>query len=443
MSLVTNWFKKLNNFEIVYLTFLLVSQFYYFYRWAFSYGSNFSPPSYSLTPNYLQYAKYLIALVFLVWLVTYLFRRFSITKIILKLSEQKFWLIVIIFIAYQSLSLLKFGLNITSFGVSNSLKMLFVIPFILFIPFIWADKKPFDLLKVFLVISVVYHAFYELIILIAYFFFHRLPGLAFSNLLPRFGGGWDDPNSFAAFMLLPILVLFVLPLPKNGWAKLAFFVILIILSLLFLSAYSVTGFIGLIGSLVVLLVCRKLNFYKTAVLILGVIFFFSLLYSTHYLSLLYEAKFYSSAGHLAAPIAVHTLAPSLINQISDFVIGPFSQARFHENIYLQMFLNYGLIGLVLFVAIQLTTIYRAFTGWLFTAKNDTETKNFFLISFIYLGTFAVMNIGIPLFQVFPVNLFVWVLIGLVWVLPTGDFERDKSSLFNKSGKIVRTFLKGQ
>src|SRR5690348_3852039 len=139
-----NKFKSLDLTEKVFLVFLLVSQVYYFFRYAFRIGSNFSPPGYILTPNALQYTKYLIAAVFFLALAFLVIKKFGIGEVLNKLKSQKFWILVAVFLVYLGVSLLKFGLSPTSFAITQYAKMLFVIPFVFLIPFVIRKEKWID-----------------------------------------------------------------------------------------------------------------------------------------------------------------------------------------------------------------------------------------------------------------------------------------------------------
>lgn len=404
-------FKSLDLTEKIFLAFLLLSQVFYFYRYAFRIGSSFSPPGYILTPNFLQFAKYPIAALFFLVLSYLVIKKFSISEILKKLNSQKFWLLLIIFLVYIGLSLLKFGISPSSFAITQYTKMLFVIPFVFLVPFAVRKEKWFDLATVFLALSIAYHIIYELIQLLLFAATGRLPGIAFSNLLPRYGAGWDDPNGFAAFAVLLITIWIVLkPLQSKVYDK----TVLVSLVALDLLTYSTTGLIGLVIALGLLFVLRILSFGKSLFVGAIVAIFVIIHFLKDYVHLILQAKQYSYVeGHAisaAHPVVTNT---SFLDRLAP-LLGGFGTPLFHENTYYQFYLNFGAVGLLLFVLVIATTILAAFRGYLKNRKKSSLERSVFLISFVYLLSFSMMSVALPLLEVYPINLFTWVVTGLVW-----------------------------
>lgn len=418
--------KTLNTLEKIFLTFLVFAQIFYSYRYIFRYGSPISPKGYVETPQIFQYGKFVLAFIFFVILSSYVLKKIDFKEIIKRYSSQKIWILILLFFFYITASLLKFGFSLDSFGFTQSLKMIFVIPFVFFIPFMWKDKNPFDFLKIFLVFSVVYHLIYNFLMIGMFYFFGRLPGLGFSDILGRFGGGWDDPNSFAAFIVLLIITLVVFDFNNKRLKKRLSFLYIFLLALLTISllyTFSTTSLVGLVLSLAILLFLKRDTFKRIGVVFITTATFSLIFYALNYFNLIYNAKLASSKVHLAV-VPSPAQNPGSFEAVINFIFGSSGPAGFNENIYLQLFKNFGITAVFLFLIILGLTAYKSFKGW----KNSLgeEKKNFFLVSFVYLMVFSFMNLGIPFFQSFPLNLFVWIMIGLVWIFPGGNYVKNES-----------------
>jgi len=416
--------KNLTSLEKVFLIFLGLSEIYYFYRYIFRFSSSISPIGYILTPFWLQLGKFVLVFVFFVIMAIFILSKFKWSEIVKQFSKKIFWFPVLLFVLYFALSLLKFTNHWDNYGFTQSLKMLFVIPVLFFIPFIWKDKSPFSFLKIFLVFSIVYNLLYNFIMIGLFYSIGRLPGLAFSDILGRFGGGWDDPNGFAAFIVLLIAVLLVIRSDKLKGKFYWYYAIL--LSLLIISliyTFSVTGLVGLFVVIVLFFFFKKLSWKKfLPIPIIGILFTI-IFYYLNYFFLIYYGKLGSSAGHLNIT-SVQTANLSIIGIIGKVIFGSTTNIVFLENFYIQFFNNFGLVGVTLLAFILGLTTFRAFKGYSKTERDkEPQKKIIFLISGVYLVAFVIMNAVIPIFQDFPMNLFVWVLIGIVWILQIKDYDK--------------------
>ena len=416
--------KKVNLLEGLFLTFLLVSQSFYFYRYILRYGSGISPSGYQLTPFIFQVSKFVIAVVFLLVMLGTLLKYFSLKKVLDAFSRKIIWWLIFLFLAYVTISLLKFGIRPDSFGISQTAKMVFVIPFVFFIPFVFSKETLFKLLKIFFVFSLVYHILYETVTIALFWFFGRLPGLAFADKLPRFGGGWDDPNTFGAFLVLIIISLIVYESEKASNKRgVVFSVLLAILFFFLLYTYSITALLGLGLSILILLLLRKISIRNIFVMFFSGLFFSFYNFYFKYIDILINVKKGSVTVHLAetGKQALDQDA-TLLAATVQAIFGRFDKPTFNENLYIQLYVNYGLIAVFLLSLILLLTIFRAYKG--LSIAKDNKSKIVFLISFVYLIAFAFMNFGIPFFQIFPLNLFVWLMIGLVWVIGGKEAARN-------------------
>lgn len=425
-------FTKLTLLEKIFLLFLFLCQVYYSYRYIFRFGSSLSPKGYVLTPSFLQYGKFFLAVLFFLILLILVLRKIKLDEIIKVFSKNKaFWLLVFSFFSYIGISLFKFYLTLGDFGFTQIVKMLFIVPFVFFVPLIWKDKSPLSFLKIFLKISIVYHLVYNFFMITMFYLIGRMPGLGFAGILGRFGGGWDDPNSFGAFILLLIVILLALGSnffkEKKLWA---FNIIstLLVTSLIF--TFSVTDLAGLILALIIMFILRALSFKKIIAIPVVSTVFLAIFYYLNYFGLILNEKTGSAKEHLSTGSikAITSVPQDSLGLFLSFTFGLNQNIAFHENIYLQIFNNFGFIGLSLLLIIIILTIIKAFKGWL-KATENSGNKIFFLVALVYLPTFALMNINLPLFQSFPLNLFIWVFISLVWVQalenPDNKKERGK------------------
>ena len=414
-------FKNLNSLEKGLIIFLMIMQVYYSYRYALRFGSPLSPPGYVLTPLVFQVGKYVLVGMFYLVGVFFVLRGNTFKKIFLEFKSNAIWLLTIIFLAYLVISLFKFDIEFTDFGISQTIKMVFVIPIVFLLPFLLRIKESFNFWKLFLLFSLAFHASYEILMILLFFLTKRLPGLTFSYILPRFGGGWDDPNSFAAFGVLIFTVLVVFNFGKGLLINSLHSILLAVVVILILYGYSITAFLGLVTACFLLLIFRRLSIVHIVVVGLSSLLFGLVHYFLNLINLLVEAKLASSSVHLASePVnAQKTSAISILKPVFEVS----SKPTFNENFYLQMYQNYDLIALGLFVFILLLTIMMAYRGWRHSKKSFE--KKFFLVSLVYLVSFSFMNLGIPFFQIFPLNLFVWVMMGGVWLM----YQRNKIETF--------------
>lgn len=412
--------KKLGNLEKFFLFFLITVEIYYAYRYVLRYGSPISPLGYIETPFWFQAGKFIFVLFFLFFGTVLILKKFNPSGVLKILSRKFIWPLIVLFIAYITLSLAKIGFQ-DSFGFTQTLKMLFVIPFALFMPFIWRDKIPRAFFKVFIVFSLAYHLVYNFFMIAMFYLFGRLPGLVISPVLGRFGGGWDDPNSFAAFVVLFTIIFLLVNVKKKDYWWYTILFSLLIISLFY--TFSITGLIGLVISLIILFGLKNLQLKRLLIILTTSCIVTLIFYKLNYFGLIYEAKLASSQGHLVATSTAPKASYNFISIISRILFGLPDKVIFHENFYWQLFTNYGIIAFSLFLLIITSTIFRSYKNWsLVSFEKDPEKKIFFLTLLVYLPAFSIMNISIPLFQVFPINLFVWVMIGLAWVLETRKVE---------------------
>ncbi|HLF71282.1 MAG TPA: hypothetical protein VI759_03950 [Dehalococcoidia bacterium] len=484
--------KNLTAVEKVFFAFLVFTQVHYFYRYPFKIGSILSSTGYHATADYLQYPKYAVAAVVIVVMLAMLWfsQRDQVRRAIGRMRTQPFWLLLAAFVLYVGLSSLKFSPanadSTETFSLNVVFKFLFVIPFAYIVPLLWSERRPGEFIKLFLLVSIVYHVVYEALTILIFAATGRLPGLTFSNHVPRFGGGWDDPNGFGAFALIVLIALLLLPAPSDLKRRRWFFAAIALTTLFIALTFSVTVAMGFACVLGLLFLARRVD--PKVVLAIGGVgagLFVVLLVSGD-VDLIYNAKVGSGRGHLSvdrgpsiAAIATSVAAvaatetaeaqatqsaaptrqatrptpgpttralltatavaaaqgsttptptptavpePSQESSISAIILGSSDQARQHENLYIQLYRNFGLVGVVLFLTIEAMTLRRAYVSWRASLGVDDLLANFFLFAGVYLASFALMNVSIAYFSVFPINLYAWIIIGLVWTLPVARLD---------------------
>lgn len=421
--------------EKILLIFLILCQIYYSFRYILQYGSVLSSPGYQLTPEGFQDAKYILAALFFVVLAILAVKDRGLSNIVKSIIHSKLLLLSALFFLYFSISLLKFGTDPNNFAFTQTIKMSFVVPFVLLVPFIIRRDHWVRLAKTFLVLSLAYHVIFELVMIILYLTTSRLPNLIFANpimTLPRYGGGWDDPNSFAAFTILLTVIWLVLRPLQN---KLADYLGLTLLILLNLLAYSLTGIAGLALAIVLLFILRKISLVKALFTGLLVSIFALIHYLSGYWTLLLEAKQNSSVGHLSTSgpeataatgntASAHaTFLGAGLQKFIDPVIGVFGTPVFHENIFVQLYYNFGIVGLALLFSVFALSLYWCILGYR-KFKSGDYRRSLFVVFGVYIFTFFVTNVGIPHLQVFPINLFVWIILGLVVLILQENLIRE-------------------
>ncbi len=388
-----------------FLGFLIFFDVYYSFRYLLRFGSPISPEGYSLTPISFQVAKYFIVVSLFVSIFIFFWLK---NKNLKDIFKNKISLLVLFLILYCLISLFKFD----NFGLSlgHIVKMLFVVPIFFIVPLFFKTKE--DLLRVlkkFFVFSIIYHSLYNVIIIMLFFFFGRMPGLGFGEVLGRFGGGWDDPNTFSAWLVLLIAVLLLSKDKNKDEIKQKSF--LIMLLVLFLSlTFSVTGLLGLVLVSFIYFVYKKgksLKLWSIAFIgsIIALIFYLKDLYN-----FIYQAKLGSAVGHFEKVELVS--GSQNYNQIIKIIFGD-KQAIFHENFYLQFLNNFGVIGLFLFLTIIILILRESF----FKIRNTqiSSEKFYNQIILVYIPVFLLMNLSIPYWQIFPINIFIWILLSGVFI----------------------------
>lgn len=176
---------RIRNFAFV--TGLVVLLLYDFHRYIFKYNSESTSPTYTNTPLIWKISKY-----FLIAIISAFF--FAGLKFKRNVSNW-FWLIY----ALVALIIL---INILNFLVYKSLdtdEMEYCFWFILLIPYWFTGESVFSFgfnYHKLITLSAIALFASNIFAIANYYFTGRLPALGYEGGLVRFGGFWDDPNSF-------------------------------------------------------------------------------------------------------------------------------------------------------------------------------------------------------------------------------------------------------
>lgn len=415
------WPDSISKVEKVFIWFIFITHVYFIYRYPFKYGSASTSGTYSSTPFIFKVGKYLIVLLMEFYvLVQY---TLSTCKVSLSRGQKIIIFFVVLFASYLSFSSV---LNIGS-GVGNisfAVETTFFIPLVLFFA-LFLNKKEYFYTEI-IFYSFAYHLFYSLVQVILYVMVGRLPNIGYPGGFARFGGGWDTPNAFGMFIILP----FVLGLALHRHQRRALLKVIIlttpILILLTISLTATAVFIGAFG--LFLLLSRRWSqlFVGVFFLVGGVAAAIATPGIYELIVAVMEAKSESIAAHqesldLGKYLGGHNIFELLGGGVGDQV--------FSESTYVYVLSNFGVFGfLVLSLIIGLSVINGIFK--INTARRYSPRRADLFAAYVtYVIAFAIGAINLPFFSIFPVNVYFWFSVVMIWFMPaTSDVERQVSTV---------------
>lgn len=432
------------------LAYLVFSQLYYSYRYLLGYGSTGTSLHVQDTPIEFQIPRYAITLGFYLAVLLICYRQRSAVLPRIKNLWQKSrgtLLLLTGFFVYLTLGLLKFDLNLADFSYRELTKIIFFAP-IAFLPLLIKFKDSYlpTLLK-FLNLALIFQVIGFALVYLGFIIFGRAPAQTFPESMTRFGGIWDDPNALAFFLLIPLFTYLTLPGEvQKKYAKLIYLTVAVISVMIFM-ALSLTSWIILFGGLGLLMLLRRNLFtLKNIAIVLIAFTVMSLIspYSRDFLDFKtasLKARIYQTLGiempkgpaaskHpggfgegyigdekvlelFAAEIgrALTSFNKEEIgNKLSLLAFGKTDRATFSENFYLMMLLNYGLVGLGSFTAILVIALKK---NWRVIQIGTGIEKNLGLVVFVTLVATAVGLISLPYLAIFPISIYIWLLVSLV------------------------------
>lgn len=392
--------------RLVVTILMLISLYYVAYRYPFQVGDGVLSPNYSATPVWLQTAKYAI----LALLIPF--------GLLILRKDKVFSSIELMIIAFSASA----TLYCIIFAFSNlaMATRLFEIGFIPFIAIILANPSNFsmearkfiNMVKTFFWINLLVYV----VQFVLFWFFGRMPGLAFGGATTRFGGIWDDPNS--ALAPFAIYVPYWLVSNGIGWRGGALVIITLISIII---AQSVTSLIAIIFAAPILIMFFRKQWSENtqrrviiaASLTIAII---SLAVLIIYLSGTFDLRSTMreldlTLGMKAESASQRADSYSLLNKTSIltvFGLSPLFAAG--ENQFVNVFANFGILMLAIFVAIHLQILYYLYR-WT-RGAHSRESYSLAVGCSCYFIWYFVSMINIPKAEVFPVNLLAAVVAGL-------------------------------
>lgn len=408
-----------NIADKLFVGILLITQIYYGYRYAFQYGDS-NTSTYSDTPTAFQAGKYIIVIlgVFGITLLSALNSKTARPR--LQKSGVFIMALLFIFFVYASLIAL-YTSSRTGRGFEEIylIKALFIFPLLFLIPLHFSAFWSIDAyFKAIVKWGMIYHLAYTIIMLAAFIFAGRIPGLSWPGGITRFGGGWDDPNAFGVFLLLPLLTCFAL---KSSWKKGA---ALLVVSSLILLTLSFTAIAACIAGVFFYAFLRnamaRLFGALIFLIVIGYVGYLSFEIPSGLLEIL-AYKQESAESHISQFSIGDLLAE---NDPIKFLFGDHDELYFNESFYVALMVSHGLFGLLLLITIILLTLANAIVKIKFSRSQGDERANTYIsIMASFVFGFAVACNATPQLVVFPGNLYFWVCVVLIWLTPTAAINK--------------------
>jgi hypothetical protein len=395
-------------------TALFAANVYYFHRYAFRYNNDETSPTYTDTPFFWQATKYFLmfAATALAWASAWWAvrtpgrRSFAVWRDFDVRPTGGFAPLMGALLLYGALITLTVSPSNDNFG--NLIGVWFFLPIVLLVVVAPLGRPSFTVYGWAGVGLIGYHVVFSAQQLLLFVALDRLPALAYENSLTRFGGGLDDPNGFGVIVVLPMLLCVAMwsSFPKR-WPVVAVFSVLGVLLFLTLSFSAAIGCIA--GFVVLAVLTRRGKLLAAIGATLAVFVAIGRVWS--YTRSVIEDKMESAltrfdfggAGDQAG-ISDFFSDFSLVH----FVFGDPGTSYRSENSYLLILTNFGLIGLGLVIALVIVAFRRGVvTAHQARAKQSVELARLYEGLLAFMVAFAVASIGVPYFEVFPVNMLFW------------------------------------
>ena len=408
--------KFISNFissplEYLFFLYLYIAQFYYSYRYILRVNSTTTSPTYGHTSIVEEVMKYVITAIFFLLFIIIIFiskkykdrykKIFSLkaVKIIFYTTVLAILYFIVDIVIQHGIS---FHLIKTSVPYDYMFKFLVFIPVVFVSPVIFMNKGSIKYWMKFLYISMFFQFAYTLVQLGLLITIHRYPALGYPGGSIRFGGGWDDPNGVSLFYLLFLVFLIFEDKLKASYK---YIMILITIFLIYLALSFTTLLLVFLFCIFLLFIKKYKQSIFTLASLIG-IFLISLIIPNYFKNN-FLFKYRSAGVHIAEIVKFHHSGSVYFPLVYKIFGG--KVAIFMENFYRQLYHNFGIVGFI-FLAIPLCyLIYVYFMKIRLQRKAD-----FFSFSaFIFIIVFGIGNLGLPYFEIFPVNVFLWVMCGVL------------------------------
>jgi hypothetical protein len=269
------------------------------------------------------------------------------------------------------------------------------------------------------VFGLVYHVTYSLIQFFCYFAFGRVPALGYVGGLVRFGGGWDDPNGFGTYLILPMLVL----ISGSFLNRLTRYTGMLVLLVLVALTSSVTGVFGLFCA-VVFYSALKRRFLIVFLAVAPIVTAISLSSDLQDLiAFVYASKSRSIEEHVSQLSLTDFIGTS---GLSEWLIGQhIAGGAMNESFYLNLLQNYGLVGVLWVGALLLATMTIVIRKAEAARRHgDPYGAEIFIILASFVVGFCTSSVVTPGFYDFPINFYFWLSVFIIWLTPAYAFERQ-------------------
>lgn len=396
-------------------TVFVVANVYYFHRYAFRYNSDETSPTYVDTPFVWQAAKYvlLFAAAAVAWMSVWWAvrtpgrRSLAVWRDFELRPTGGFAPLTAALVVYAALVTVTVSRSNDNFG--DLVGVWFFLPVVLLVVVAPLGRPSFVMYGWAGVGLIGYHVAFSAFQLLLFVFFDRLPALAYRNSLTRFGGGLDDPNGFGVMVVLPLLLGAAMwsSFPKRWPVAIA---LSVLAGLLFLTL-SFSAAIGCIAGFVALAAVTRHGKLLGGIAVTLVVFV-AIGWVWSYTRSVIEDKMDSALtrfdfGGSGSQAGISDFFTDI--DIAHFVFGDPGTSYRSENSYLLLLTNFGLIGLGLVVASAIVAFRRGFiAARQARAVESVELARLYEGLLAFMVAFAVASLGVPYFEVFPVNMLFWI-----------------------------------
>ncbi|AEX53472.1 hypothetical protein GRAQ_02699 [Rahnella aquatilis CIP 78.65 = ATCC 33071] len=386
--------------KLVY--FYLFTVFYYnFYRYIFRINNARTSPTYSDTPLWLSSGKYIIIfatfglMIFVLAMYKYKVKPYGVSVAVRQdRKNDSIYIILSMLFCLYAMSVTVLSRDAYAFE-----SVCFFPVFIFMLIGQYDREKLFNKIYNIVKVSAWIFLFYDLIQYLLFYFFNRLPALAYAGSVSvRFGSLQDDPNGYA-FLLA---ALYFVGMSYYGYKKTIFYLLYAINLLL---TISFTGMASVMLSIVVVMtLSMPVSFTKLVTawfsLVFGVIGIMLLsqlpilqnILSTKQGSIDQHANLFSALSNIGIPDVLGFNPPGWIA----------------ESAYVNILLNFGIIVTLAMYGMVITILYRfsqhlkSYKKHFRYIKND-PTYILGLCALTFCLAVFIGGINLPLEVVFPVN----------------------------------------
>lgn len=375
--------KKEKTLQNLILFSFLIFNIYYFYRYVFKYNSEGTSPTYSNTPIQWQILKYVIAVLLIFALLVILYLND------VKLKPHKIEAIIFFGICFSFLK----TIQQSSFDFFAK-KVLFLLCAyaIVFVKDSSFERRFIKLNEgIFL-----YHVSYSFLQILLYLTIGRLPALAYAGGLVRFGGGWDDPNAFGIYLIIPLCyAVYMIAHTDIRKKAIKYYFVLAVSVILEVLTFSFTAYL-LFCIAAIVIFCKYIHHstVRKIVALSCVILFLSIGIFFNKIANIIQFKHGSLAIHF------QNLVPCVDESLFGLFFGS-NEYRFFENYYNIILYNHGLLYCICYVGL---TVYFCVLGYRVQKKNSNANT---FICFVFLLCYTIGQFALPYSIIFPINYIYW------------------------------------